>query len=165
MKTLIEILNPKLLLPEEIDERYSDSPFLHLKSLLAKQRGKRYEEIVIDVMTKLGHQFSKRTNTDNDAIFNGIKYEIKGSMLNKGKDVFSFLQIRPKQDYERLLFALFYPKNLVLMEMNKDVIHRNVNDGIFKPQHGGKKGMSSTYMYYGNRETLLKIGATIINEI
>ena len=113
-------------------------------------------------MQKLGHKYDKRTSSDNDAIFDGEKYEIKGSMLNSGTNNFSFLQIRPNQDYDKIIFALFYPDDLVLMEMDKNTIKNNIEKNVFKKQHGGQKGESNTFMYYGNRETLLTIGAKII---
>lgn len=162
---MINMISPELLVPGDLDQRYANSPFVYLKSLLPKPRGSRYEKITIEVMKKIGYDYKPRTSSDNDAIFNDVKYEIKGSMLNINSDNFSFLQIRPDQDYDAVLFAMFYPQELVLMQMSKQKVNENIANNIFKKQHGGNKGQSKTYMYYGNKETLLKVGATLINEV
>ena len=93
---------------------------------------------------------------------NSEKHEIKGSTLAKGTSNFSFLQIRTSQDYDKLLFAMFYPEELVIMQMKKKDVMSNIQSGVFKKQHGGNKGDSGTYCYYGNKETLLLIGGEII---
>lgn len=156
------LVDENMIRPDELDPRYVGSPFQHLKVMHAKQKGKRFEMITSDVCQKLGHKVEKPTNTDHDRIIDGIKSEIKGSTLAKGTDHFSFLQIRPDQDYERMIFSMFYPNELVLMEMDKQTIRKCIDDGVFKKQHGGNKANSGTYCYYGNKETLSKLGATII---
>ena len=113
-------------------------------------------------MTKLGYTVQKAENSDHDRIINGVKVEIKGSTLAKNKKNFSFLQIRPDQDYHLMMFAMFYPNELVLMEMEKEQVIKNVELGIFKKQHGGKKADSGQFCYYGNKETLLTLGATFV---
>ena len=128
----------------------------------AKQKGKRYEEITECVVRKLGHIVSKPINTDHDRIIDGFKVEIKGSTLNKNTDNFSFLQIRPDQDYDKLYFTMCYPNELVIMEMSKEQVLKNIQNGIFKKQHGGNKAESRTYLYYGNRESLSNIGAKFL---
>lgn len=162
---ILDQISPSLLKEEIIDERYINSPFINLKKISAKQLGSRYEKIVIEVMQKLGYNYNPRSSSDNDAIFNNKKYEIKGSMLNKNSNKFSFLQIRPNQDYDKLLFALFYPQKISLLCMSKKNILINIKNDVFKKQHGGLKGNSNTYMYYGEKESLLRIGAKLINEI
>ena len=127
--------------------------------MLPKQKGKRYELITADVYSKLGYKVTKPENTDHDRIINDIKVEVKGSTLNKGKDFFSFLQIRPAQDYAKVAFAMFYPQELVIMELTKDQVKQAIKDGHMKKQHGGNKAESGTFCYYGNRETLAALGA------
>jgi hypothetical protein len=158
----LNLIDPELLSAEVEDSRYVNSPFRHLKQLHAKQKGKRYEKITECVVRKLGHTVSKPTNTDHDRVVDGIKVEIKGSTLNKNTDHFSFLQIRPDQDYEKIYFSMFYPDELVIMEMSKQKVLENISNGTFKKQHGGNKADSGTYLYYGNRESLVNIGATYV---
>lgn len=157
--SLVSLIDPTLLQPEAEDPRYVNSPFRNLKPLAAKQKGKRFEMIVADVYKKLGYAVRKAENTDHDRIICSMKTEIKGATLVKGKEVFSFLQIRPSQDYEAMTFAMFYPDDLVLMEMNKEQIKQCVAKGIFKKQHGGNKAESGTFCYYGNKESLTELGA------
>ena len=157
--SLVGLIDSTLLQPEAEDPRYVNSPFRNLKPLHAKQKGKRFEMIVADVYKKLGHGVRKAENTDHDRIVDGYKNEIKGATLVKGKQIFSFLQIRPDQDYEKMTFAMFYPDDLVMMEMNKAQIKKCIADGIFKKQHGGNKANSGTFCYYGNKETLTELGA------
>jgi hypothetical protein len=159
---MIELIDPLLLLPEEIDSRYMNSPFRHIKLMGPKQKGKRYENIAESVLTKIGFSVIKAENTEHDRIINGIKTEIKGSTLNKDCDNFSFLQIRPDQDYKQMFFVMCYPNELVIMKMSKKTIQKNIDSGIFKKQHGGNKAESRTFMYYGNKESLSQIGALLV---
>lgn len=159
---MIQLIDAELLVEEKLDERYVNSPFKHLKNIPAKQKGSRFEKIVSNVLTKVGHTIQGPENSEHDRIINGVKTEIKGATLVKKKNHFSFLQIRPEQDYQIMIFAMFYPNELVLMKMEKEQITKNVELGIFKKQHGGKKADSGQFCYYGNRETLLNIGATFV---
>lgn len=159
---MMNLVDPKLLEAEEEDPRYLDSPFRYLKQLHAKQKGQRYEQITESVIRKLGYTVSKPVNTDHDRIVNGEKVEIKGSTLNKRTAHFSFLQIRPDQDYDRIYFVMFYPQEMVILEMTKAKVLENIQQGHFKKQHGGNRADSGTYLYYGNRESLLSLGATAL---
>ena len=159
---LIEMIDPMLLEPEDRDVRYDNSPFKNIKAMGAKQKGKYYELITENVMSQMGYSVSKPVNTDHDRIIDGVKTEIKGGTLNKGTEVFSFLQIRPDQDYDELVFTMCYPQKLVMMKMTKEQVMNHVASGVFKKQHGGNKGNSGTYCYYGNMESLTKLGAQLI---
>lgn len=161
---MIHLIETKLLVAEDPDERYIDSPFVHLKALSAKQKGSRYELITSQVLRAIGYDVQKPLSTDYDRIVDGFKCEIKGSTLAKNTDKFSFLQIRPDQEYDKIIFTMFYPHELVMMEMTKNVVLSNIDSKIFKKQHGGNKASSGTYCYYGNKETLHEIGALQINE-
>lgn len=159
----LDLIDKYLLVAEEDDPRYADSPFVHLKRLSAKQKGKRYELITECALKSLGYDVQKPNSTDYDRIVDGFTCEFKGSTLNKNSHNFSFLQIRPKQEYDKIIFSMFYPSEFIMMEMSKDVVLINIDDKIFKKQHGGNKASSDTYLYYGNKETLLEIGATEIH--
>jgi hypothetical protein len=160
-QSLLDLIDPDLLKPEPEDSRYANSPFRHIKLMLPKQKGSRYEKIVSNVCKKLGHNVKPPVSTDHDRIINDVKCEIKGSCLSKStkEDVFSFLQIRADQDYDKILFAMFYPHELVVMEMDKAQLQACMENGSFTKQHGGQKANSGTYMYYGNKETLRTLGA------
>ena len=53
----------------------------------------------------------------------------------------------------------FYFDRIELYEMTKAEVVAAINEGIFKPQHGGKSGDSGTFCYNGTMEAL---GATPI---
>jgi len=163
--SLLPTINPALLAASQPDPRYDHSPFRHLRLLTPKQKGERYEKITIDLMQRLGHTYLPRTSSQNDALFDGTVYEIKGSMLGHGKDTFSFLQIRPDQDYQAMLFVMFYPQSVIIMSMSKQHILDQVAAGVFRAQHRGQSGNSGTYLYYGNEKTLTTIGAQLLHEI
>tara|TARA_R110000772_G_scaffold82558_4_gene175056 strand:+ start:728 stop:1237 length:510 start_codon:yes stop_codon:yes gene_type:complete len=162
-KTLLEMLNPELLNPQKRDTRYDGSPMMHVKNMGPGQKGSTCEKMVEDLYTKMGSVVEKPTSSEHDRIIDGIKTEIKGSCLAANSDVFSFLQIRPSQDYSQLIFFMAYPNEVVMMKMNKETVMKCVENKHFKPQHGGKKGNSGTYLYYGNPTTLLELGAEKIN--
>lgn len=159
MKKLVDLIDDSLLEPEQPDPRYENSPFRFIKPMHAKQKGKRFEKITECVCKKKGLKVQKPESSDHDRIINNEKCEIKGATLVKGKEVFSFLQIRPDQDYDKMLFSMFYPDDLVILQMTKKQVIKLVDNGTFKKQHGGNKAESGTYCYYGNRETLLTLGA------
>ena len=165
MNQLIQALDPQLLAEGDTDPRYLGSPFVNLLRLGPKVRGTRYERITIQLMQQVGHDYQPRTHSDHDARFDGVSYEIKGGMLNRNTDHFSFLQIRPNQLYDAMLFAMFYPHRVILMSMAKQQVIANVDSGQFRPQHGGVHGHSHTYVYYGNEHSLRAIGAQLLHEI
>ena len=161
MTTLpISIIDNQLLEAEIPDPRYIGSPFQNLKMMGAKQKGSRYEKITANVYSKMGCTVSRALSTDYDRLIDNVKCEIKGSTLSKDSSAFSFMQIRPDQDYHKMIFSMFYPDKLVIMEMDKKIVLDNISKGIFKKQHGGDNAESRTFLYYGNMETLEAIGAT-----
>ena len=164
LKFDINNIDPKLLQPEVEDQRYINSPFRYLKRLLPKPKGTRYEKITENALRSFGIDVRKALSKQHDRIIDKVKIEIKGSMLNRDSENFSFLQIRPDQDYEFMYFVMFYPQQIVIMQMDKDEIKSHIESGIFKKQHGGKKAESRTFLYYGNRETLTALGAKLILE-
>ena len=147
---LSNLVDPSLLTEDIIDPRWEASRFFKLKLMKAKQAGARYERIASSIMKNLGNMIEKPENTDHDRIINGRKIEIKGSMVTKGSDdKFSFLQIRPDQDYDAVLFMAIDFDTIKLYELNKEEIQERIDRGVFKKQHGGNKGNSGTFCYNG----------------
>lgn len=145
-------LKEELLQGIEVDPRWASGPFLALKLMPAKAKGKRFEQIAEAVLTVQGHRVEPPLNTDHDRQVDGKKYEIKGSTITKGsEDVFSFLQIRPAQDYEYLLLETFwFDGTIKYHRIPKDTVIAFIELGVFKSQHGGNKGHSGTYCYNGD---------------
>src|SRR5210317_2202190 len=118
MSLTADIIDPVLLEEEPEDIRYINSPFRHLKKLPPKQKGMRYEQITEDVLKKLGYRVDKATTTDYDRLVDGLRVEMKGSCLGKNTDNFSFLQIRPDQKYDSVMFTMLYPDRICIMELD-----------------------------------------------
>lgn len=147
---LSNLVDSSLLTEDIIDPRWEQSPFFKLKLMKAKQAGARYERIASSIMENLGYTVEKALSTDHDRIINGRKIEIKGSMLTKGsEDKYSFLQIRPEQDYDAILFMAIDFNTITLYELDKVEIQERIDRGILKKQHGGNKGNSGTFCYNG----------------
>lgn len=164
----LELVDPMHLVGHTIGAEWDDSPFRDLKLMPAKQKGKRFEEISIDLLKKLRYKTKKRTSTDHDVILENKKVEIKGSTLRRNcEEEFTFLQIRPYQDYEEMLFTCFYPHKVEMWLLDKQAINDNIVNGMsvkgradiyIKAQHGGSKAQGNdTFCFMGHPS---RLGAT-----
>jgi hypothetical protein len=147
-------LPQQLLEDVDIDIRWTSGPFMGLKLLPPKAKGKRFEQISHSVFEQRGMLVEKPETSDHDRIVNSEKFEIKGSTITKGTDgMFSFLQIRPAQDYQYLVLAAFhFDGTIKYYKMSKSTILEFIAARIFKPQHGGNAGNSGTFCYNGTLE-------------
>lgn len=143
---------PDLLVSNDIDPRWEQGPFANLKRLPAKAKGKRFEYIAQHVFESRGHDVGRAQNKDHDRMVDGAKYEIKGSTITKGsEDCFSFLQIRPNQDYDYLVLETFwFDGTIKYFKLDKKEVTNLIANRTFVPQHGGQKGNSGTFSYNGN---------------
>ena len=133
---LAHFIDDCLLTEDIIDPRWETSRFYKLKLMKAKQAGKRYEQIISSILANSGQTVEKPLNTDHDRIINGKKKEMKGSMITKGTDDwFSFLQIRPAQDYDSIIFMAIYFDKVLLFELTKEEVQDRIDSGLFKKQH------------------------------
>mgnify|MGYP003346015513 FL=1 len=160
IENFIDFFDKSLLTIAKKDIRYENSIFKHIRYLPPRTKGSFFEKLSKNIFQKLSFQIDKPQSSDHDMIVNNRKIEVKGSTLGMNKNTFSFLQIRPDQDYEVIIFVMAYPKELKILEMTKKDVIKNIENNVFKKQHGGKKADSRTFCYYGNYESLLKIGAT-----
>ena len=152
------LVDEELISGDIMDPRWETSPYFMLKCMKAKQAGSRYEKIVENIYSNGGVSVEAPTSTDHDRIIDGELVEIKGSMITKGSDdKFSFLQIRPAQEYDKVVFLAIYFDSIELYEMTKKQVLKAIDNGIFKKQHGGKKANSGTYCYNGS---MADLGAT-----
>ena len=139
-------LTANLLVGAELDPRWADGPFQGLKLMPAKAKGTRFEQLAQAIFENKGLLVQKSISSDHDRIVDGKKAEIKGSTITKGRDDwFSFLQIRPAQDYECLILETFWFDGTVKFhKIPKTNVLQLVEQNIFKPQHGGSDGDSGT---------------------
>lgn len=144
---------------EGIDERWLANPIASkLKLLPAKQKGEAFEKIAKRLLQDRGFSVEKRESSDHDFKANLRdskvleKIEVKGSMINKvpkKENMFSFLQIRPNDDYSLLLLVCFFFDHIETYYLTKEQVRGYIQQGVFRHQHGGKKENSETYSYNG----------------
>ena len=147
-------LSSELLAGSDVDPRWANGPFMGIKLMPAKAKGKRFEQIASSILISRNHQVGRPDSSDYDRLVDGDKCEFKGSTITKGTDdVFSFLQIRPSQEYDYLVFETFwFDGTIKFHRIPKSQIQPMIEAGIFKKQHGGNKAQSGTYCYNGNLE-------------
>jgi hypothetical protein len=135
-----------------IDSRWFAGPFYNLKMLSAKTKGKRFEQIAQFVFESRCLVVDSPDSSDHDRIVSGEKLEVKGSTITRGTDdCFSFLQIRPDQDYDFLVLETFwFDGTIQFHKISKETVIKMIGLGIFKKQHGGNKAESRTFCYNGN---------------
>ena len=141
-----------------LDERWLSSIALPLKQLPAKQKGKFMELLTRQLLQAKGYSISNRINVDHDFVMNGLKVELKGSTeVNKSHREFSILQIRPSDDYDILMMALYAPEGLSICTLTKADISALIQNRYkgFDRQHGGaNKGDSYTWQFHGDPCTI-----------
>lgn len=99
----------------------SENEWLKVKA--AKVKGSLAEKIVKKAYESFGFKVSKSKVTDSDLLINGKKVEVKLSCcaFNKGiPSTFTFFQMRPKQDYDTLVFLCVKPNDVEIWEMDKE---------------------------------------------
>lgn len=147
-------LPEEFLAPAEIDPAWFDGPFANLKQRPAISKGKLFEQIAENLIKQKFPELimSKRQCSDYDINLWGWRVEIKGSTTTKGStDSYSFLQIRPDQEYDQLMLVTFAGDGTVEFYLiAKPDLMSLIDQGIFGAQHGGKKGNSGILSYNGN---------------
>lgn len=135
-----------------IDPRWSLGPFYNLKTLSAKTKGKRFEQIAQFIFEQKGFIVEKAKNTDYDRIVSGEKLEVKGSTITKNTDdCFTFLQVRPDQEYDFLVLETFwFDGTIKFFKISKEKVLDMIDAKFFKKQHGGNKAKSRTFCFNGN---------------
>ena len=143
---------PDYMVAEGItDVRWENSVFKNLKTLGPKQKGKRFEQIIPHILTQMGENVGKRISSEHDFSVDGISCELKASTTTQGTDdQYSFLQIRPDQDYKVLVLATFcFDGTIEIYKVPKEDVLKMIEDKVFAKQHGGNKANSRTFCYNG----------------
>ena len=155
---MLDLIPSELLQPTAKKKMWAESPFKDFESLHPKTKGGRGEQIAEAILSAKGEDVTPRCNSDHDIVVNGVTTEIKTSCMSE-KGVYSFLQVRPSQDYEQILFLCVSPQNIRMFFMDKETIMENIEEGALRKQHGGKKGDGITYLFYPTEQDLLDMGA------
>lgn len=164
MTTLVELVSQELLEPSASTSFWADSPFFHLSIMHPKTKGSRFEVITKDLLSKLGHSVGPRTHVSHDMVVDSLTCEVKGSMLDAKKEQYSFLQIRPEDEYDILMLLCVRPQGLRLLSLTKEQVLDGIDCGALRKQHGGKRGDGLTYCLYTDEDGLLELGATEYGE-
>lgn len=131
------------------------SPLLPLKALSSRKKGKHFESIVKQWLSKNGLVVTKGTSTDHDFIVNGLKVEVKGSFLwGQGDQGYKFQQIRTSQDYDIIIFLALHPSGIFIYGCTAAAAKENLEiqdeRGCWiHNQHGGNKVNSGTFQVFG----------------
>ena len=162
MYNFIKDVNPVHLAPAATVAKWEGSVFVNIATMHPKQKGASFEAIVRDLLQAVGREVTKPENVQHDLISDGVKIEVKGSCLNNGINKFSFLQLRPEDDYAKIAFLCIRPDAITCWVMEKDDLLKGIAKGHIKPQHGGKRGDGKTFCLYATETELEELGATPI---
>jgi hypothetical protein len=143
-----------LIEKEQFKDPYLNSPFMTLKSMSSKKKGKYFELIYSEYMADKGNFVEKSDSTEHDRKVNGRKKEIKGSFLWGTGSHFRWQQIRTSQDYDDVVFICIFPDRIEFYEADKDTVSlvveaQNDKGEWIHNQHGGKKTNSGTFFLDG----------------
>lgn len=137
------------------DDPYAKSPFLPIKMMSSRSKGAIFERIAEALLVEQGFTVERAAGTsDYDRLVNGLRTEIKGSFMWNGTTNFRWQQIRPRQDYDAIIFMSFYPSAVQMHAATKETViaHLSVRDdnGLWKyAQHGGSKSSGDTLAING----------------
>ena len=149
-------ISPNMLTKDLVDRRWNTSVFSDLKGEGPRKKGKKIEQIVSKCFKDIGHVVETKPHPsgDYDLYIDRMKHELKSSFVNENSDdKYSFLQIRPKQNFDYLTLATIHFDNKIdIYCIPKEDVKEYIEYGFFKPQHGGKSGSHDTFIYTGNMD-------------
>jgi hypothetical protein len=152
---ILQFQTHELALKEKNTDIYQHSPFRVYKEMSSKKKGKYFELLVAEYLSKKGFEVQKALSSDYDRLINGCcRLEIKGSLLWGEGTHFRWQQIRTGQAYDVICFLAIYPDQVKLYGATKEIVCYNVEVQDEKGfwtfnQHGGKKVNSGTFVIDG----------------
>ena len=174
MLDYMDYIDMSLFSDDAIAEEWIGSTFFVLRKMHVRRKGSRMEKQVMHMLQAMGRQVRKKENPGHDCVLDGIRTEIKGSCKNDDTGEFSFLQIRPNDDYEDILLLFVYPNTLSLMSIPKENVlalieeeHKKWTEAREKgekytrkisPQHSGARGAKQDYSWYTTEQGVLDQG-------
>jgi hypothetical protein len=133
---------------------YKGSPLESFHSLSSKVKGMFFEKLVEEMAKSEGWRVSHGGSSDYDLLIGEQRIEIKGSFLWGEGTNFRWQQLRPAQDYDKVIFVAAYPDRIEFFEADKATVKKNVEVQDSRGhwpynQHGGKKVNSGTFFLDG----------------
>ena len=117
---ILEILDSMVI----IDSDWKCSSLSKFRLMIPKRKGAFGEKVYKAVLEEEKITYSPSVSTDHDVIVNGEKIEVKMASCSKkdkkGNYTLAFNQIRPRQDYDKLVFITFHPNHIEIREISKD---------------------------------------------
>ena len=117
------------------------------KSMSPAAKGARGERLIAEIMEGLGHTVLRKKNgrparldgdSDHDIVVNGHRTEVKLSLTwGETLDMFTWQQLRPLQNYERIIFMGMNPNELKLWWATKEDLENNIFGKACYIQHAG----------------------------
>lgn len=120
-----------------------------------KAKGSRGERLAADILENLGHKvlrnpkgrpIRRKGDSDHDIVVNEHRTEVKTSLTwGEEQNCFTWQQIRPFQEYDRIVFIGVNPNDAHAWWATKeDVLQHLANVDSYR-QHGGKNGGQELY--------------------
>jgi hypothetical protein len=112
----------------------------------SRSKGAEAEKLCAEMMERRALRVRRSTNSGHDRIIGGYKTEIKASTCwDETPNKFKWQQIRPHQDYDRIIFMGINPNDIQLYWATKDDLEIFVFGNDAYRQHAGKDGGQELY--------------------
>ncbi len=129
-------------------DEWEDSPNYLIKGMNSSTKGQAGQDLVEYLARESGCSVYGAENKGHDLIIEETKVEVKTATSSAKGDygyVFLINQIRPKHDFEWLVFVLITPNSLEVWQCPRSYYIDTNNDCVSK-QHMGVSGSGETLM-------------------
>lgn len=126
-------VSPKMTQLQYYSQHEAHKHVLQLVKLESKSFGTRSENIIREIFS-----MSERTSSENDAVFNHRKIEIKCARYWSGCDDCKWQHIEMEHDFEYIIFGLLDFHGWKVWCLRKKILRKLVHHKIIKKQ--GKQG-------------------------
>lgn len=126
------------------DLTWKGSPFEWFMARPSRQKGAIGEKLVSNYLASKGFSVERSPDPEADRIVNGIRAEIKCSMLWKN-GTYKFQQLRD-QNYEFVICLGISPFDVHCWVLPKTAIMQKWESGEIDSQHGGQAGQDTAWL-------------------
>lgn len=145
---------------------WESSPFRWISPHPPRTKGAIFEVLVEEWFQECGFDVQRPNDSEADRVIEGIRVEIKGSMLWKS-GIYKFQQIR-NQNYRFIVCLGISPNDAHCWIIPKSVVMELWKEGIVKTQHGGQGGSDTAWFTVKPQNTpdwLSSCGGTLLNAL